>query len=65
MQCFRNATYYICVFNLACAGTCECSHMLFPSRRVYIKFKIYDNAECCFLYYLGTVLKDMDGLIVV
>ena len=24
IQCFRPATYHICVLNIACAGACEC-----------------------------------------
>ena len=32
MQCFRRATYRTRVFNMACAGACECDRMPFLSR---------------------------------
>ena len=32
IQSFRLATYHICVFNIACARTCKCDPMPFPSR---------------------------------
>ena len=29
-QCFRRATYHMCIFNMACAGACECDHTPIP-----------------------------------
>ena len=32
IQCFRRATYHTCVFNIACAGACECERTPFLTR---------------------------------
>ena len=32
VPCFRRATYYTCVFDMVCVGTCESNHMFYPSR---------------------------------
>ena len=32
IQCFRCATYHMCVFNMVCLRTCKCDCKPFPSR---------------------------------
>ena len=46
IQCFRCATYYTSVFNMACLEACECNCMPFPSRPVYLFVYYY-----CFWHF--------------
>ena len=45
IQYFRCGIYHMCVFNMACAGVCDCDCMPFPCRSDVsnIKLKIKNN----------------------
>ena len=54
IQCFSRATYHMCVFNMACAGTIDWDDMPFPSRpvwlicfQVHFQLSVLPDWMCC------------------